>query len=38
MGSEHWLVVSFHTVIAEELIEERPDVNGEGTRKRNYVA
>ena len=38
MGSEHWVVVSFHTVIAEELIEERPDVNGEGTRKRNYVA
>ncbi len=38
MGIENWAVVSFHTVQAEELIEERPDVSGEGTRKRNYLA
>ena len=37
MGGENWVVVSFHTVQAEELIEERPNANGDGTRKRNYV-
>lgn len=37
MGSENWVVVSFHTVQAEELIEERPETNGDGTRKRTYV-
>jgi hypothetical protein len=33
-----WAVVSFHTVPAEELIEERPDDSREaGTRQRKYV-
>ena len=32
-----WAVVSFHTVPAEELIEERPDDSCEaGTRQKNY--
>ena len=30
-------VVSFHTVPAEELIEERPDEVGEGTTRRHYL-
>ena len=37
MGAGNWVVVSFHTVLAEELIEERPLANGDGIRKRNYV-
>ena len=37
MGDEHWVVVSFHTVPAEELIEERPDEAGEGTTRRLYL-
>ena len=37
MGDEHWGVVSFHTVLAEELIEERPDEAGEGTTRRLYL-
>ena len=37
MEGENWVVVSFHTVQAEELIEERPEAHGDGTRKRNYV-
>jgi hypothetical protein len=33
-----WAVVSFHTVPAEELIEERPDENREaGTRQMKYL-
>ena len=33
-----WAVVSFHTVSAEELIEERPDDNREaGTRQMKYL-
>jgi hypothetical protein len=33
-----WAVVSFHTVPAEELIEERPDDSREaGTRQRKYL-
>ena len=33
-----WTVVSFHTVLAEELIEERPDDNREaGTRQMKYL-
>ena len=33
-----WAVVSFHTVTAEELIEERPDDSGEaGTRQKKYL-
>jgi hypothetical protein len=33
-----WAVVSFHTVPAEELIEERPDDSGEaGTRQKKYL-
>ena len=32
-----WVVVSFHTVPAEELIEERPDEKG-ATRQMKYLA
>ena len=33
-----WVVVSFHTVPAEELIEERPDpLRDDGTRQMHYV-
>src|SRR5947207_5518883 len=33
-----WVVVSFHTVPAEELIEERPDAsNAEGTKQMLYL-
>jgi hypothetical protein len=35
---EDWVVVSFHTVPAEELIEERPAVSGDmGMRQMRYV-
>ena len=37
MDDGNWVVVSFHTVLAEDLIEERPAVAGDGTRKRNYI-
>jgi hypothetical protein len=38
MGRENWVVVSFHTAPAEELIEERGDPAGEGrTRRRTYI-
>ena len=37
MGEEHWVVVSFHTVPAEELIEERPGAAGAGTIRRRYL-
>lgn len=37
MGDEDWVVVSFHTVPAEELIEERPGAAGAGTTQRYYV-
>lgn len=37
MADEDWVVVSFHTVPAEELIEERPDEVGEGTTRRHYL-
>jgi len=37
MADEDWVVVSFHTVPAEELIEERPDEAGVGTNQRHYV-
>jgi hypothetical protein len=33
---DDWVVVSFHTVPAEELIEERPD-RGEGPRRMRYA-
>jgi hypothetical protein len=33
-----WLVVSFHTVAAEQLIEERPDPADSGLTQRRYVA
>jgi RimJ/RimL family protein N-acetyltransferase len=37
--AEDWVVVSFHTVPAEELIEERPDAaDPEQTRQRRYLA
>ena len=33
-----WVVVSFHTVPAEELVEEKPDFDrGHGTRRKKYV-
>jgi hypothetical protein len=32
-----WTVVSFHTVPAEELIEERPDYSEAGTRQMKYL-
>jgi hypothetical protein len=36
---DNWVVVSFHTVQAEELIEERPDEHDDGrTRQKTYVA
>ncbi len=35
----NWVVVSFHTVPAEELIEERPDTHDTGrTRQKTYLA
>ena len=35
---QDWVVVSFHTVPAEELIEERPDPDGHtGTRQMRYL-
>ena len=37
MADEDWVVVSFHTVPAGELIEERPDEVGEGTTQRHYL-
>jgi hypothetical protein len=34
-----WMVVSFHTVVADELIEERPDSSGkDGTKQMKYLA
>jgi hypothetical protein len=34
-----WVVVSFHTVVADELIEERPDSASEaGTKQTKYLA
>ena len=35
---EHWVVVSFHTVPAHELVEERPEdeEEGHGVRRRHY--
>ena len=38
MGGENWVVVSFHTVIATDLIEERPGPVGRGSTKRYYVS
>ena len=37
MGNEDWLVVSFHTAAAEDLIEERPSAGQEGTARRHYL-
>lgn len=43
VGEEDWLVVSFHTVAAEELVEERPDpadpdpLHPRRTRRRRYA-
>jgi hypothetical protein len=37
--NENWVVVSFHTVPAEELIEERPDADDAGrTKQKTYLA
>ena len=33
-----WVVVSFHTVPAEDLIEEKPDTSKGGTKQRAYLA
>ena len=33
-----WVVLSFHTVPAEELIEEKLDESGAGTTKKKYLA
>ena len=37
MGNEDWVVVSFHTAAAEDLIEERPSAGEEGTTRRFYL-
>lgn len=37
MADEDWVVVSFHTVPAGELIEERPEEAGDGTTQRHYL-
>ena len=38
VAAAHWIVISFHTVPDDELIEERPDSrNTELTRQRRYV-
>ena len=37
MGKEDWVVVSFHTAAAEELIEERPGVREEEITRRHYL-
>ena len=37
-SEKNWVVVSFHTVVAEDLIEERPDKNDKNlTHSRRYV-
>jgi hypothetical protein len=39
VASEDWVVVSFHTVAAHELVEERPDATYTGkTLQRHYLA
>jgi steroid delta-isomerase-like uncharacterized protein len=39
VGDADWVVVSFHTALAEELIEERPDPADSGrTHQRTYLA
>jgi len=35
--TDDWVVVSFHTVPAEELIEERPDPQHAGTKQMRYL-
>ena len=38
-GEADWVVVSFHTVVADELIEERPDSSSkDGTKQMKYLA
>jgi hypothetical protein len=38
VGGDDWVVVSFHTVPAAELIEEKPDESGtEGTKQMKYL-
>lgn len=38
VGDEHWAVVSFHTVLPHELIEERPAIEAAGaSRQRRYA-
>jgi hypothetical protein len=35
---DDWAVVSFHTVVADELIEEKPDSGSkDGTRQMKYL-
>jgi hypothetical protein len=36
---KNWVVVSFHTVVAEDLVEERPGTGAkDGVRQRKYAA
>lgn len=37
VGSEHWVVVSFHTASESDLIEERPEESDGGVRQRRYA-
>ena len=37
MGGENWVVVSFHTVLAQDLIEERPASKKGETLQRTYI-
>ncbi len=38
VGTDDWVVVSFHTVPAGELIEEKPDDSGkDGTKQKKYL-
>ena len=38
MGADNWVVVSFHTVYAEDLIEERPSSGSGHALARRYIA
>jgi hypothetical protein len=39
VAEDDWVVVSFHTVPSDELIEERPhDADSNRTQQRRYVA
>jgi hypothetical protein len=38
VGPDDWVVVSFHTVPEQELIEERPAAGAEAVQQRRYAA